>query len=100
VIVCSAGVLPGTAVVLVADLARVFLLVFTLKIGLRKVAEAVTLGVSAIAQLHGYARWMWTPNLHVAVGWLLSYRDIAMESSLCLLYLFGGFACMIFVCLF
>jgi hypothetical protein len=42
-------VLPGTAVVLVAGLARVFSSFYTLKMGLLKVAEMTTSRVRAMA---------------------------------------------------
>jgi hypothetical protein len=63
------GVLSGTTVVPVASLARVFSSLYTLKKW--KVAEAAKSRASAMAQLRGYARRIWTPNLHGAAGWLL-----------------------------
>jgi hypothetical protein len=46
--------LLGTAVVSVAGLIRVFASIYTLNMESRKVAHAVTSGVSALVQLRGY----------------------------------------------
>jgi hypothetical protein len=47
-------VLLGTAMVSVAGVVRVFASIYTLKIGLRKIAKAATSGASTLAQILGY----------------------------------------------
>jgi hypothetical protein len=53
--------------------------------GVAKGSGGAISGGSAIAQLRGYAREIWTPNLHVAFGWLLILPGASdVVPSLCL----------------
>jgi hypothetical protein len=56
VIACRKVLLLCAVVVSVANVARVFALIYTLKMDRRKITKKATSGMSVLAQLRGYDR--------------------------------------------